>query len=111
MRWKERSSQACSEPSWRWGGGLAAASNPMRVSRTTEGVSSEGRVSFGRGPNESTGVDQRSGAGREAEVLIPTPGGGRDVGHLRAHGVGRWVKPLASDSVSKPLRRECVLGP
>jgi hypothetical protein len=44
-----------------------------------------------------------------AEVVI-TPEGGRDVRHLRAHGVGRWVKPLASDSVSKPLRRECVLG-
>ena len=42
--------------------------------------------------------------------MIITPEGGRDVRHLRAHGVGRWVKPLASDSVSKPLRRECVLG-
>jgi hypothetical protein len=65
--------QACWEP-WRWGGGLAAASNPLRVSN--DRVPSEGRVSFGRGPNESTGVDQR----QEPAELIITPEGGRVAG-------------------------------
>jgi hypothetical protein len=40
----------------------------MRVSN--DRVSSEGRVSFGRVPNESAGVDQAAQAQEPAEVII-----------------------------------------
>jgi hypothetical protein len=43
--------------------GRRAGSSPKPLAgverQTGEAVSSEGRVSFGRGPNEITGVDQR----------------------------------------------------
>jgi hypothetical protein len=68
-------------------------------------VPNEGRVSFGRGPNESAGVDQRK---EPAEMIIK--GGGRDVRRSasRAHGMETSVH-IRAGGKEKERRSELLL--